>query len=49
MSATTPILPVAALFEEREAPLRKDREAEEQLQRRRQEEFTAFSGSTCLN
>jgi hypothetical protein len=42
MSATTPALSVATLFQEREAQRQKDREAEEHLQRRRQEELTAF-------
>ena len=42
MSATTPALSVATLFQERESQRRKDREAEEHLQRRRQEELAAF-------
>jgi hypothetical protein len=42
MSATKPVLSVYAMFAEREALQQKDREAAEQLQRRRQEELAAF-------
>ena len=43
MSAATPALSVATLFQEREAQRRKDREAEERLQRNLQPGGFGFS------
>jgi hypothetical protein len=42
MPETSATLSVAALFAERDARQRRDREAEEQLQRRKEEELAAF-------
>src|SRR3954447_12460679 len=42
MLKTTPTLSVTSLFAERDAKRRKDREADEQLTRKKQEELDAF-------
>lgn len=42
MSATTPALSLTAMFADRDAQRRKDREEDEQLRRRQKEELAAF-------